>query len=372
MSKRVLLLIVAVILTVAWATDALIASVTSPAVTKRLREALDANPGARVTFLKARIHPIFMRLDLDNVDLFDPNAPGVRILYAAHVHARPDIGSWFAGRRDFSELVLEGASVKIVKDWQGTFNVERVAHPEKTGGGWKHQDWMFNLYERFKRSAGGAATAHQKGSVFKIAQLRVRGRAVLTDHRMKPLVLRDFEARIYGLRRTKAGTMEFDTLDARGTFQSARKGRFDVAVTRAADELHAKITLKNFDLAPLLPLYRSTSPVFFDKGFVTLHSDTRLTADKIDSRNHLRIDDYAMRPAVSWSPASTTVLRALNRHPVFEARFTVTGHPDRPSFEGLADSLVKALEGDFEKGTLAYVRVRAQQEVEKIESGLNR
>ncbi len=372
MSKRILILLAAVILTVVWATDALIASATSPTVTKRLREALDANPGMRVTFFKASVHPIFMRLDLEHVDVFDPDRSGARVLYASRVHAKPDIGSWFSGRRDFSELVLEGASVNIVKDRQGTFNVERIAHPEKSSGGWKHQDWMFNLYERLKRSARGAAVADQKGSLFSIGQLRLRGRAVLTDHRMKPIVLRDFEARVYGLRWTKTGTVELDTLDVRGTFQSARKGRFDVGVTRGAGELHATIDLKNFDLTPLLPLYRSTSPVFFDRGFVTLHSDTRLAAEKIDSRNHLRIDDYAMRPAVSWSPESSTVLRALNRHRALDIRFAVTGHPDHPSFEGFVDSLLKMLEKDFDKHTLTLIRARAQQEMAKAENSLSR
>ncbi|HTL70046.1 MAG TPA: DUF748 domain-containing protein [Candidatus Eisenbacteria bacterium] len=373
MSKRLLFLAALALFVAVWAADAMIASATSPRLTAALLRELNGKGNLRITFTRARLHALLLRLDADDVEIFETGAgiPERRVLYAAGAKANPDLFSWLRGRRWLGAVRLENADVRVVKDARGVFNLERILREAGPGEppplpGWKHQDWLFNLYERLKTAVGSGPRDEEPA--FRIASVHLEGRAVLTDRRMKPIVLHDVEIEARGLNWFGDGTVGFDSIGIRGVFRGAKVGRFDAQVRRKKKALEAAVQLKNLDLAPLVPLYRSTSPVFFEKGWLTLVSKTTLEPGRVVSRNHLRLEDYKMLPVDSWSPESGTVLMALNRHPVLDLRFEVTGDPARPSFEGFVQALAQALEKDFDRRTLDMIRARARQEMDRIQT----
>lgn len=371
MVKRPLLLALLAAFLMLWGVDAWVASASSQAVTGALLRALNDNTPVRVAVRSAHLHPVFLTLTAEGIEVFDTATPGTRVLSAAHATVHPALLSWLRGRRDLRTLSLERVEIEIVKDFQGVFNWERLVQLKPSTEplyGWKYQDWLFNLYERLRREASQPGQPRQPtpSTRFLINHLSLRGGAVLTDRFMEPLVVKNLEIRLDGLQWLKNGDTEWKALSVKGLFPAERRGDFNIHLRHRRAEVRGTVRLNRINLEPLMPLYASSSPVLFDKGFITLQSEMRLTAETIDSAHHLRLLDHQMHAAVPWSPQSTVVLQALNRHPVLDLRFTVNGQPTHPVFDGVVESLIKILEKDFDPTTLSLIRRRLQEETEKV------
>lgn len=306
--------------------------------------------------LRCPRHPLSLTFEAEGVEVFDLTESGTRVLSAAHATARPILFSWLRGRHDLSALALEQAEIDITKDLHGVFNWERLVRlkPSSEGQvaetkplfGWKYQDWVFNVYERLRRTVDQSDQRRtpRNATRFRIAKFRLQGRGVLTDRSMTPLVVEKMDIRLDGLKWLKNGDMEWETVSAKGRSRSKRPGQFNLRLQRRGAQIRGSARLDRVNLEPLLPLYASSSPVLFEKGFLTLQSELRLTADSIDSH----------------------VLQALNRHPVLDLHFNIRGDPNHPVFDGAVESFTKILEKDFDPYTLSLIRLRIQEETEKV------
>ena len=131
-------------------------------------------------------------------------------------------------------------------------------------------------------------------------------------------------------------------------------------------QIHLQVNLNQVDLKMLRPLYRNTVPVYFERGFLSLQSDSRLSPENLDSKNRLKIEAHKIKSTTDWSPESQIFLTTLNRHPKLIFNFTISGDPERPSLKGVEESLIKNIQKDFNPAQLLLIQKRIQQELEKV------
>ena len=358
----------------AWAGNVGFALKSSPAVTAALVRRVNGNLPARIEIRKARLYPLYLTLVAEGVEIFDAEGSGSRVFSAARVTVRPSLFSWLRKGRDLSLLQVEQGEIEITKDFNGVFNWERLIrfkslNAEDPLSGWKHQDWLFNFYERLRREAHETDRSKRPDAAtrFQIARFRLNGRGMLIDRSMPaPLVVENLEIKLDRLKWLENGAVKWEALSSKGRSRSKQPSQFNLRLQWKGGEIRGAARLNQVNLEPLLPFYSSSSPVLFEKGYLTLRSELRLSADSIDSSHYLQVRDHQMRPTLPWSPESTVVLAALNRHPVLDIKFTIRGDPHHPVFDGVVESLMKLLKQDFDPVTLSLIRLRVQQEVEKL------
>lgn len=354
------------------AADLIVAYGFSSIYTRQLLGVINRYANARVSFERARIHPLFLSFSASRIQILELDNPQ-KIVSAERVNGRLDIIGLLTGKIFLSSLILNDAELVVTKDAGGVLSVEKLLRPkgapsgEKVGfRGWKYKDWLFHLYQRLKYTASGEGSLSET-AVFKIRRLQLKGgKLVLRDRLSRPMVFQNVSLRMRDLKWALSGMATLDQLSIGGTYDTDGEGRFFLYFKWAAGRVHALIRLTNLDLALMRPVYASSSPVYFRKGFVTLTSSSRFGPGELYSRNHLKIEGHEIRSNLAWSPESRAVLSALNRHPSLDVAFTVDGTPEQPSLKGLEESLVGVLRNDFDPRTLSIIRVRLSDEFNKI------
>ena len=361
--------------------DAFVAYRFSFGFERKIRRLVSERVQAPVTFRKVRVHPLFFSVSARDVEVFDPEKTQLRVLYGERVSARLDIFSFiFKHKIYLSQLRFEKFRMKAVQDVHGVLNLEKILEPafsEKEGApahfhGWKHKDWFFNGFARIKFAASRESILPTgQELLFKIGDVQLAdGLLVLTDHIAKPVVFRRISLEIKNARWFRSGIVRLDSVSAQGEFKTSRRGRFKVWVKREKEKVRVLAELRDLDLVLLKPAYIKTSPVYFDKGFVTWTSSSHLDGDSLFSNNRLRIDDCMMKSTVGWSPESEAVIRALNHHSSFEVNFKVIGGQNHVSFQGFEESLADILKNDFNKNALRMIRKRTSEELDKFATEL--
>lgn len=376
--------LLAVILTVC---DLAVAYGLSPLMTDWAVRSVNRYTNARIAIQDLRLHPVLLTLTARTIEAADPEDATRRMFLADSLRATLDPVALLAGNVFLGTLSFKQVELVLVKDAQGDFNIEKLikksADDEKSQGwiagakDWLKQrtgqkDWFGDTYDKAKKWVRKPADKDRKDprtvsvreeprgrvvsfdspqdAVFKIGGIRIDGgRLVLSDRSgtLPPLEDLKFHLKSFVLRR--AGGFEFDAIGASGKLRTAREGNFDLDVDRSAGRIRARILTRNLDLAPLRPLYEESSPVHFDKGYLTLDCRTELSAEAIDSHNKLKLEDYHMTSTTNARlgpvPASL-VIEALNRRPELELQFNITGNPDRPSMNGFETTLWDIVKDD--------------------------
>lgn len=360
--------------------DAIAAYRFSPAFTRIFEEAVKKRANAEISVKDIRFHPLFLSFSAKELEIFDLEKHS-RVLYARRVSGRLGVTSLFMKRVFLSDLVLDKAELEVSKDEHGILNIEKIAQPRQeavdSGApaepekfyGAKHKGWFFNLYQRIKFAVERRAQAQQarSKSVFKIKKARVKGaQIVLKGPTINLPPFQDVEVVIRNLRWLESNEAYFDSISARGVFKTGRKGRFNIQINWKNKEAEIFAMLINFDMASLRPVYANSLPVYFEKGYLTLRSHSRLSVQKLYSKNRVRMDSCRMIPTLIWSPETQAFIDALNRHPNFDIQFTITGTLEQPSFEGFEESILAVVKGDFNERALSLIRQRAGEELKKI------
>lgn len=353
--------------------------------TRELLRAANERIQTRVVFSEVRVHPLFLSVSAEDIEIFDPDSPHLRVLYGRRVRAQADPWALFLeGKIYLSRLQFEKFEMKVIKDVHGVLNVEKILEPEPAPPagpaesmptrfhGSIHQDWFFNWYERIKFAVKRPPTEFLKGKpLFQIQDLRLTdGTMVLADRTAKPVVFHGIHLQVKNLRWFRSGAACLDSIYAGGELKTSRKGYFDISIRRKRQEIRVLAKLRDVDLKFLKPIYIKTSPVYFEKGFITWASSSRFSADRLDSTHRIRIDAHVIRSTVGWSQESDAVIRALNRHARFGIDFKITGPPDHLSFPGFGESLANVLKKDFNKPALAVIRHRTNEELDKLANRL--
>ncbi len=349
--------------------------------TKELLTLVNKQTHARVVFKNVQVHPLFLSVSAKEVEIFDPDASHTRVLYSQRLSARVDIFSLLLKKRIYlSALHFEQFELKVIKDMHGVLNVEKVLEPDPmllSGSaestpvrfhGSKYQDWLFNWYERIRFASKRTPIELKKMKpFFQMSDIQLdKGTLVLADRAAKPVVFRDIHLRIKNLRWFRSGAVFFDSVSTQGKFKTSRRGTFDISVERLRREIRVLIKLRGMDLELLKPVYAKTSPVYFDRGFITWISQSRFGADNLYSVNRIKIDNHLIKSTVGWSQESNAIIRALNRHKDFELNFKINGTADHFSFQGFAESLGDVLKKDFNKSILFLIQRRTVEELDKV------
>ena len=360
--------------------DLAVAYLVSPAIAQNIRQVLERRMAADISFRDLRVHPLFLSFSMNDVRVSEADS-SVQVLRGKKLRGRLAMRGLLARKMIVTDLTIDRFDMKVIKDDNGTLNVEKIlrskepADPEQAPPGehfvgWKHKDWVFNLYERLKFEVrGDKKSSPSSPEKFGIAKVTLRnGSLILTDRRMKPLRFQRIRMDVRGLRWYENGSFRLDSLAVGGELRSETEGKFHVAMRRRKGRIDFVVRLREVDLALLTPLYKSSSPVFFERGYGWLDSRSRVQSERILSENRLGITGYKMRSVVDWSPESQIFLGALNGHPELMVEFAVRGHPDEPAIAGLEDSFMQVIEKDFDAKTLATIRKRLAREVTKIEA----
>ncbi len=359
--------------------DGVVAYGFSSALTGRFLRLVNERVKARVVFSDVRVHPLFLSASARNIEVFDLDSPRFRVLSGESATAAIDPFALLFRRKIFlSSLRFKKFHLRAVQDEQGVLNLEKIFEPEAGRGfrdyfhGWKHQDWLFNAYARLKFAARNSSSKPPQGRpVFRIGSLELEdGLLILTDRRARATAFSGIDLQIKDVCWYPTGQVRMGEVSARGELATKRPGRFEIQVKRDRKEVRAFISVRTLDLTLVEPLYAKTSPVVFERGFLTWSSLTRITPQRVQSTHKVRIEDHRMRSVTGWSPESEAMLRALNRHKTLDLRFRMEGKEEGVSFEGAEESLSKILEHDFNAKTLRAIRLRVSQELNKLAARL--
>lgn len=369
--------------------DLAVAYGLSPLMTDWAVRSVNRYTSSKIVIQNLRLHPVILTLTAKSIEAADPDDNARRMFLADSFRATLDPVELLTGRVSLGTLQFKQVELVLVKDAQGTFNIEKLMKKEpadkgsqewasgvkdwfkqKTGG---QKDWFGDAYDKAKKWVRKPSDAKDKSEktrevreeprgrvvsfnaaedpIFKIGSVHIHGgRLVLTDKSgtLPPLEDLNFELTSFVLRR--AGGFDFAGIRTAGTLRGEREGSFDLELNRSGGRIRSRIQTRHLDLSPLRPLYEDSSPVVFDRGLLTLDCRTELTAAAIDSHNDLKLEDYSMRSTTDAKlgpvPASL-VVDALNRRKELELRFNITGDPDRPSMNGFETTLWNLVKDDL-------------------------
>lgn len=374
------ILLLALALTI---TDLAVAYGLSPLITDSVVDIVNRHTRAKIIIQDLRLHPALLTLTARTIEAADPDDPARRMFLADSFRASLDVVELLSGRVSLGSLTFKQVELTLVKDAQGDFNVEKLLKkkkPDAGGQGWtdgvkdwfkrtagRGDDWFGDAYGRAKdwvRKPAKDKTAAQapgqrevreepRGRVvlfyspqdpmLKIGELRVDGgRIILTDRGGSLPPLEDVRFSLKKLTARRSGAVDFEGLAASGRLKTERQGSFDLELTRSPGRVRSRLKTEQLDLAPLKPLYEASSPVVFEAGYLTLDCKSELTAEAVNSKNKLRLEDYRM---ISTSGAklgpvpASVIVEALNRRKELELSFNIAGDPDKPSMSGFESTL---------------------------------
>lgn len=368
--------------------DLAVAYGLSPLATDWAVRAVNRYTNAKISIEKLRLHPVLLTLTADTIEAADPGDPTRRMFLADSLRATLDPVALLSGQVFLGMLSFKQVELVLVKDAQGDFNIEKLIRKdagEEKPEGWtsgvkdwfKQQtgqtDWFGDAYDKAKKWVRKPADetkqnpkiksvreeprgrvvsfSSMQDPVFKIGSVRINGgRLVLSDASGTLPPLEDLKFHLSSFVTRRSGGFDFRSIGASGRLKTAKEGSFELDLERSAGRIRSKLVTKNLDLAPLRPLYEESSPVAFDRGYLTLDCRSELSAEAVDSHNQLKLEDYHMilkgNAKLGPVPASL-VVDALNRRPEIELNFNITGDPDHPSMNGFETTLWNLVKDDL-------------------------
>ena len=368
--------------------DLAVAYGLSPLTTSWAVNTVNRYTNARIVIRDLRLHPVLLTLTARTIEAADPDRTDRRMFLADSLRASIDPIALLAGKVFLGSLTFRQVELVLEKDAQGTFNVEKLVKKDaRTEGSGKWTDGVKDFFKQrtdkddwFGDTYGKAKDWVKKSSekkndpriisvreeprgrivnfsslqdpVFRIGEIRIAGgRLVLSDRggSLPPLEDLRFNLKSFVMRRS--GGFDFAEIGASGRLkEGAEEGSFDLDVTRSEGRIRSRVKTTHLDLAPLRALYEESSPVAFERGFLTLDCRSELTAQKIDSQNELKLEDYKMVSASNGRlgpvPISL-VVDTLNRRKELELKFTITGDPEHPSMNGFETTLWNLVKDDL-------------------------
>ncbi len=380
--------------------DLAVAYGLSPFMTDWAVRTVNRHTNAKIGIDQLRLHPVLLTLTARTIEAADPEDPSRRMFLADSFRATLDPVALLAGRVFLGNLSFKQVELVLVKNAQGDFNIERLVKKDSDAGqaeGWtsgvkdwfKQQtgqtDWFGDAYDKAKKwvrkSGDGPKKSPKIVSVreeprgrivdfsspqdvtFRIGSIRINGgRLVLSDKAGTLPPLEDLKLHLASFVMRRSGSFDFESVGASGRLKTGREGSFDLDVDRSAGRIRSRLVTKNLDLAPLKPLYEESSPVAFERGYLTLDCRSELSAEAVDSHNQLKLEDYQMilkgNAKLGPVPASL-VVDALNRRKELELSFNITGDPDKPSMNGFETTLWNLVKDDLGSQALQTLESKA-------------
>jgi len=372
---------IAVLAVLLAAADLTVAFGVSPLLKDAAVTALNKNIDPEVSVGTIRIHPLFLSVTAADIEVRDPVDPAKRMFSGKSMTARLSLPALLSKKIYLSALGFKGFEFEVTRDENGVLNVEKLAEaPKDEEPFWKRlrlpkkRDWFGTLYEKIKASQkkdekktkveekiDARVRALPHGSVvsfespaetvFKIGKLRFQdGKLTLREDGQTLPAFENILIDARDLRWRRSGLMTAGRLRLEGEMETTRIGTFDVEARQNRKTHFINADLKDIDLSVLKPVYEDSLPVIFEKGFLSLESESRLTPGELASKNHLTLEEHQITASggAGLSGFSGGLLtKALNRKPRIELDFRLGGTPEKPSFEGFQESLFEIVKDDL-------------------------
>jgi hypothetical protein len=351
----------------------------APILTRFAQDQFNQFSDTKIVIGSVRFHPALLSFGISGVEMFDPQSQ-TRILRAEHASLRLSPVSLSRRRVGFSKATLRKVEIEAVQDTTGRYNFEIGPKPTKMEmlkRLVRKDDLYGRLYENFKkltemnRRLKRRPEGPRENEVTELA----RGRLVRFDVARDPVfevgrfelvdgtfVLREKGGSVPPFRQVnillenfklyRSNEVSFTVLEAGGKFEAEKKGSFHLDVRQKKETASIDADVKNLDLAAFAPVFEDSLPVTFEKGFLSLDSKSRMTADALESDTRLKLAEHVMAAKKTlgvWEGPTGPIVDAINKRPVLEMKFKIGGTPDDPSFSGFQQVLMDLLKEDLQQ-----------------------
>lgn len=382
--------------------DGAIAFGVSPIAKNIIVTAANKNLDPTIRVESLRIHPVLMNVSVKGLSAFNPENESERFFRAEKASVQLDIMALLRKRVWIDQLILKNVDLEVVKDSTGSLNITNMqdVSSDQTGGkmeqikGWLTQgkrDWFSEVYDRVKaktaKSASGKKEESKKESVkreirelpsgrvvefvssdsdlFRIKKIRLDGgKVVLNDRGNKLPPIEKINILIKNYRLKKNGLSEIAYFDAKGILGGRKNGSFEASMTTTSDSAKLKLNVTDADLPALDPFFEDSLPVRFNDGFVTASVDTSMEKGKLDSYQEIKLTSHSMVPRSKVSLTGLTsgvLLQTLSKIDPLELKFRIGGTPDKPSFDGLNQTLLNIAKEQFPDASISLKEQAAEK-----------
>jgi len=388
----------------------------SPAIGKIVIDQINKHSNVRITVDRVSVWPVTLSFSFKNLKIFDPDT-NERIAAVKGASARLSPIGLLSKRIVFSGINVSGAEIDVQTEPDGTFNIQKLAEPEKEppsvgarARAWfdrlrGKKDWFSKVYEMFKQKSSKEAIEQKKteakeitrevqqlpkgrvvrfktirsGYLFEVRNLRVTGRARLKADTGE-VDVEKADIRMRGIAFDPERGVKIDGMYAKGSLRKEKEpaGSFDVSYTqkftRGSQKTMVDLDSSDLDLAALKFIYQDSVPVDVAKGKLSLRSSTLVIDDEISSDNSLVLRDHDLEPKspnqmfAGLVPMSA-LCNAMNTINPVKLKFEITGTVENPKFTGFQDSLMKLVKPYLKNVLEETAKEEVQQGIKDAVSG---
>lgn len=365
--------------------------VISPMISAFAVKKLNDSTAAKIYLEKINIWPLTLSMHLKNLKIFNPDKPDERIVLIGSASAKISILGLFSKRLIISRVNLSNAEINLRGEPDGSFNIQKLAAKEKTGGItapsmslWdftkKNQDWFARIYDFLKKhyskesienikalrnaakKTNKAVTLLPKGKkvefksaganyILEIRDFNIQNASVqlkAQDGNTIEVANAGIKLRNIGISPNSGARVNF--CDISGDIKNGEipsgSLNFIFSETISNNELKNVFSLKlqDINLAALRFIYGNSLPVNLTNGLLNLQSKSTIINENIDSDNTLSLTKHKFAPKAKMDLSKdfmpmSILCEALNNIDNLKLNFKISGTVEKPEFTGFQKSL---------------------------------
>jgi len=384
----IILLVILIVIQVSFAL------IISPILGPIVIETINKQSGTKISISRVTVWPLTLSCSLNDLKVFDPDNEKERIALIRSASLKLSPIGLLSKRLVISRFKISGAEINLKSEPDGSFNIQKLVKPREAK---EEPARKTSIFDRFKQKKDLFSKIYeiikQKSSKEAVEEKAARQKEAKKVQReveklpygrrvrfLKPSDRYIFEIRDFTIVDSsikletasgqtidveKAGVYiknlgldpkegaRFDKLGARGVFSKdgTPSGSFSLdyaqSFVRDTQKIACDLSAKNVDLTAVKTIYQDSLPIEFQKGIVSLSSDTNIVNGELNSRNSLTLKDHTVVPkgggqAVGIIPLPA-VCDALNKINPVKMKFQITGTVDNPQFHGFEDMLMNLI-----------------------------
>ncbi|MBD3426280.1 MAG: DUF748 domain-containing protein [Candidatus Omnitrophica bacterium] len=362
--------------------------ILSPFLGKIIVNIIDKNTDTKITVGSINVWPLTLSFSMKDLKVYDPDDDKKVMVKISGASAGLSFLGLLSRRAVISGVTLSGVVIDLEGEPDGSFNVTKIARPEKEEIEEKPSvlrrfapkpkaDWFTRAFSMVKSRISRETPAKGKKTRARVTTEVVelpKGRKVLFKTRkdeymlrIKELVVKDARINVIAegeqkIRVEKAGVSLsgiavdpvkgaiFDSLYLSG---SLKKGddpagsfrmKYSTRIVSEGVRTYLDVSARDVDLQAVRFIYKDSLPVDIEKGILDLRSDTVIVNESLDSSNAVTLTGHELKPGGSKSARvgmipMPALCQALNQVDPLKIKFDITGTLDNPKFTGLEKTL---------------------------------
>ena len=364
--------------------------VISPILAPIVIESVNKAAGTKIAIEKVYVWPLTLSCSLKNLKVFDPDNEKSRIALVKNASLRLSPIGLLSKRLIISRLGVSDAEITLKGEADGSFNVEKLVKPKGKTASQKaslfdrfkgDKDWFSRIYGMIKQKSSKEAlekkASEQKEAksverevtklsrgrivrfvkpadryVFQIKDLSIKkSKITLTDASGESVDIDNASMYLKNIGLDPSAGAKFDALGARGVIKKNGKTAGDFKIdysqsySRGRQVVDIDLSAKNIDLIAVKFLYADSLPVTFEKGELSVSSQTKIINGGLNSNDSLVLKDHLVIPknqneVVGFVPLPV-ICDSLNKINPVKMKFRITGTVDNPQFEGFEETLLE-------------------------------